>query len=171
MFPALTLSSGRAAAIDTFQRLRLQGRLASLWYALHSGEGYLKDFDTSAPTCQESRRYLGLQDVPVDQITGSLGRSRDFDPAFRPIKSHLRDRWVAVYLLAGTDGWEPVRLHKVGAEYYVEDGHHRVSVSRQRGMAYVQAEVWEYTPLPCPLPACPRQLHQRHLGQLEAACG
>jgi ParB-like chromosome segregation protein Spo0J len=35
-------------------------------------------------------------------------------------------------------------VHKVGDHYYVEDGHHRVSIAQALGMAYIQAKVWEY---------------------------
>jgi hypothetical protein len=35
-------------------------------------------------------------------------------------------------------------VHKVGDHYYVEDGHHRVSVARALGIAFIQAKVWEY---------------------------
>jgi hypothetical protein len=172
-FPALTLNSSRAAAVESFQRLHLRGRFGLLWNALHNDDRHLKDFAASAPLRRESRKYLGLREIQVGQITGSLGRGRDFDPAFRPLKSHLRDRWVSVYLLAGNGGWEPVRLHKLGEDYYVEDGHHRVSVARQQGMAYVRAEVWEYVLQPCQPPTCvqpPRRGHF-HPARSVPACG
>jgi hypothetical protein len=39
----------------------------------------------------------------------------------------------------------PVELIRVGDVYFVRDGHHRVSVARALGQAYIDAEVtvWE----------------------------
>jgi hypothetical protein len=37
-----------------------------------------------------------------------------------------------------------LRAFKVGENYYVEDGHNRVSVARALGMLSIRAEVWEY---------------------------
>ena len=81
----------------------------------------------------QSPQFLGDEDIPVERIIGSLGRARDFDREFRPLKRHLRDRWVRVYLDLEADRWEPIRVHKLGDEYFVEDGHHRVSVARHTG--------------------------------------
>jgi hypothetical protein len=93
---------------------------------------------------QPNSRYLGNQVVPIAQITGSVGRDADFDRNFRPLKSHLRNRWVRVFLLSQRTGWPRIRAHKVGRQYFVEDGHHRVSVAHLLGMRSIQAEVWEY---------------------------
>ncbi|MDH4138850.1 MAG: hypothetical protein OEW09_19365, partial [Anaerolineae bacterium] len=38
-------------------------------------------------------RYLGLQDVPLDHIVGSVGRYQDFTRAFFPRWDDLQDRW------------------------------------------------------------------------------
>jgi len=35
----------------------------------------------------------------------------------------------------------PVSLYEVGGIYFVRDGHHRVSVSRQEGIQYIEAEI------------------------------
>jgi hypothetical protein len=40
-----------------------------------------------------SQVYLGLREVPVSQIVGSVGRHRDFDRAFLPSKPDLGTRW------------------------------------------------------------------------------
>ena len=38
-------------------------------------------------------QYLGLRDVPLDQIVGSVGRYRDFTRAFSPRRRSLQERW------------------------------------------------------------------------------
>lgn len=90
-------------------------------------------------------RYLDLQDVPLVQIAGSVGRYADFTRAFLPRSAHLQDRWQRVEQLV-MSGRElpPVELYKVGQVYFVRDGNHRVSVARQRGATHVCALVWEY---------------------------
>jgi hypothetical protein len=35
-------------------------------------------------------------------------------------------------------------LYQVGDLFFVEDGHHRISVARQLGAQSIEAEVWEY---------------------------
>jgi len=37
----------------------------------------------------------------------------------------------------------PVELYQVGQVYFVRDGHHRISVARERGQEYIEAEVIE----------------------------
>jgi hypothetical protein len=83
-------------------------------------------------------------DIPVKEIIGTLYRHSDFDRQFRPLKKNLRDRWINIYLLQQNEGWPPILVHKVGSHYYVEDGHHRVSVARSLGILFIQARVWEY---------------------------
>jgi len=89
--------------------------------------------------------YLGLQDVPLDQIVGSVGRYRDFTRAFFPRQEDLQDRWQRIdWLVTGGMGLPPIELYKVGQAYFVHDGHHRVSVARQHRAPTIQAHVWEY---------------------------
>jgi len=91
------------------------------------------------------RNYLGLQDVPLNQIRGSVGRYRDFTMTFLPRYDKMRDRWVKVGTLAEAEGMPPIELYKVGDAYFVLDGNHRVSVARHLGAFTIQAHVWEFT--------------------------
>jgi uncharacterized ParB-like nuclease family protein len=97
------------------------------------------------------QHYLGLREVPVAQIVGSLGRYRDFDRAFLPKQDRTRSRWVSI----DSAQYEhtilpPVDLYKVGEIYFVRDGNHRVSVARERGQEFVDANVIEIE-IPVPL--------------------
>jgi hypothetical protein len=150
MFPALTFTCQRSAAINAFQRFRQRGQLAALWAKLTGESPYLEAFDG----LQADRKFLGLQTIPVRSITGSVNRSRDFDARFRPLKKHLRDRWAGAFLRSNTDRWPPISVNKMGETYFVEDGHHRVSVANFLGMLYIQAEVWEYPPQAVQAQAC-----------------
>ena len=90
---------------------------------------------------------LGLQEVPLDQIVGSVGRYRDFTRTFLPRSDGLRERWAAVEDRGKEGGLPPVELYKVGEAYFVRDGNHRVSVARAQGGPDIEAFVWEYPSL------------------------
>ena len=61
---------------------------------------------------------LGTRTVPVEKIVGSVGRA---------------------YHRGGD--LPPVVLRKLGDEYFVEDGNHRVSVASFQGVEWIDAEV------------------------------
>ena len=167
MFPAMTFTCQRSAAINAFQRFHQRGQLSALWAKLTGTYPYLEEFDCYAVRLQEGRRYLGVQATPLQAITGSLGRGRDFDRKFRPLKKHLRDRWVGALLRSGAESWPPISVDKVGEVYFVEDGHHRVSVANFLDMAYIQAEVWEYPPHSVQAQVCQPAAGQVARGRIE----
>ena len=90
------------------------------------------------------RRFLGRRTVELAKVVGSVGRCRDFDRAFLPVCSCLGERWRGVdTALREGKRLPPVRLYKLSGRYFVEDGNHRVSVSRYRGLSLIEAEVTE----------------------------
>jgi hypothetical protein len=87
------------------------------------------------------RTYLGLQEIPIDRIVGSVDRSADFRRDFRPQRRLSRSR-LANLRGAFPDGVMPaINVFEVGGAYFVEDGHHRVALARERGADYIDAEV------------------------------
>jgi hypothetical protein len=91
-----------------------------------------------------SQVYAGMREVPVSQIVGSVGRHRDFDRAFLPSKPDLGTRWRRIdEIMDRGEELPPVSLYKIGDVYFVQDGNHRVSVARQRGVEMIDAEVIE----------------------------
>jgi hypothetical protein len=48
-----------------------------------------------------------------------------------------------MWMLQKTTGWSSIKVYQVGNLYFVEDGHHRVSVARQLGLKLIEAEIWE----------------------------
>lgn len=128
-----------------FRRARFRSLLHALRSALSGHSRDLLAFDE----VREKLRlggpvYRGVQAVPVDKILGSVNRYRDFDRLFLPTQSHTADRWRKV-----NRAWyqeislPPVQLYKVGEVYFVVDGNHRVSVARDRGQTFIDAEVRE----------------------------
>ncbi len=88
--------------------------------------------------------YLGMRTVEVEKITGSVGRYRDFDGDFLPLKRSMGDRWGRIdRAYHRGDELPAVSLYKVGDAYFVRDGNHRVSVARYHGVAAIDAEVVE----------------------------
>lgn len=92
----------------------------------------------------------GIQEVAIERIVGSLGRSKEFERTFLPLRESARQRWQAIERLAeGPEGFPPVELYQVGEAYFVIDGHHRISVLRAMHAPTVEAWVKEFvTPVP-----------------------
>jgi len=94
----------------------------------------------------ENRRRLGRRTVRVDRVVGSVGRWREFDGGFMPARASA-GRWKRVDLAFRTGlDLPPVVLYKLGEDYYVVDGNHRVSVARFEGVEMIDAEVTEFFP-------------------------
>ena len=116
---ALALVRGKPAELLSFEDIRTRLRL-------------------------REENYRGLQEVPLDQIAGSVGRYREFTSKFLPKQNKMQERWSRVYAQAsGMMGLPPIELYKVGDVYFVRDGNHRVSVARQLGSKTIQAHVTE----------------------------
>ncbi|MBN2083664.1 MAG: universal stress protein [Anaerolineales bacterium] len=90
----------------------------------------------------------GVQNIPLDSIVGSVGRYTDFSRTFLPKNPSDEERWAKVMTLV-TDpqggGLPPIEVIKLGDVYFVQDGHHRVSVARQLGAQTIEAYVNEIT--------------------------
>lgn len=128
-FQAAYSSAQRSAFIDTIRR-----RAASL--------------PTLADICGDLSRYRqlprGLKTIPLAQIVGSEGRAHAFDRRFLPRSTFLKERWSRV-ALAMSQGVRlpPIQVYKLGDQYYVCDGNHRVSVARHRGQEQIEANITE----------------------------
>ncbi len=130
-----------------WEQARRQAFIQDILSALTQRQGDLLPFDQVRSSLHlTNARYLGLQDVPLDQIVGSVGRSQDFTRAFFPRGGIARERWREIaHLTAIIDGnLPPVELYQVGQLYFVRDGNHRVSAARQQERLCIEAHVWEY---------------------------
>lgn len=86
----------------------------------------------------------GLQTVEIDKIVGSVGRYRDFDDAFLPRSNDLSERWRRISRAFYDEvSLPPAQLYRVGEVYFVLDGNHRVSVAKEMGVKFIDAEVME----------------------------
>jgi len=66
--------------------------------------------------------YSGIRPVEVEKITGSVGRYRDFDASFLPLKKCMGERWGRVDRAYQRGKELPaMSLYKVGGDYFVRD--------------------------------------------------
>jgi uncharacterized ParB-like nuclease family protein len=121
----------------------LRGRLGQVIGRLLHRDGHLSDYENVLKSGDLRNSHDGgLRTVSINRIRGSLGRTEDFDSAFRPLKAHTRSRWLSV-----ASAWvdetalPPVELVQVGKHYFVRDGHHRLSVARAFGQESIEAFV------------------------------
>ena len=93
----------------------------------------------------EGRSSGGVLEIPVDRIVGSVApdaKTGDFDPGFLPVNRRMRERWTRIYqAMVEGDELPPIDVYKVDDNYYVIDGHHRVSVARNLGRPMINARV------------------------------
>jgi hypothetical protein len=137
----------RAEARRLFARMEMDGKLHRLMHTLKRKPSRLLNRATfQSASCIPNRHYAGRISVPIDLIQGSEGRTQDFDDAFYPLHDRMQGRWVNVASVRLADeGLPPVELLHNDGIYFVRDGHHRISVAKALGEAYIDAEVIEET--------------------------
>lgn len=128
-----------------FARARSKSFLRDLWSLLSGKRNTLLSYDEVKEKLHIGGPiHRGVRTVEVGKIVGSVNRYRDFDQAFLPARNSLADRWQRVDRAFYEDvSLPPVVLYKVGDIYFVVDGHHRVSVAREQGQEFLEAEVRE----------------------------
>jgi hypothetical protein len=126
-----------------FERARHKASWRSVLMRLVRRRNHLLRFDEVRRHLQaQGHRSLGIYQVPLDAIVGSVGRYHDFDAAFLPRQSQTKGRWLSIDRAHYDDvHLPPVELYKLGQTYFVKDGNHRVSVARERGQMFIDAVV------------------------------
>ena len=132
--------------VHLFDRARQNGRLQRLKCLRSRSQNVLLDLGEPKSRFTYSQRYEGLRTVSIDSIVGTLGRGKDFDRYFHPLSDRMRDRWISIARARQKE--TPlglVSLIRLNENYFVMDGHHRISVARTLGEFSVDAEVivWE----------------------------
>ncbi len=101
---------------------------------------------------QTGRAALGVREIPVDAIVGTVGRTNDFTRTFLPRRSDDEQRWAGLMAFVqenSLDSLPPIEVYQIGTAYFVQDGHHRVSIARKLGIQFITAYVTEvYTRVP-----------------------
>jgi hypothetical protein len=130
-----------------FHRALLKASLHGMWDRMRrrsSHEHLLAFEEAKSEWVRSSQAYRGMRVVGVERIIGSVGRYKDFDGSFLPRKMSMCERWSRVDS-AYHQGVElpAVSLYKIGDEYFVRDGNHRVSVAHYHKVVTIDAEVVE----------------------------
>lgn len=104
----------------------------------------LLSYDEVKPYYSASESYGGVRPIEIDKIVGSVDRYRDFDHYFLPRANRPINRWIGIRH-ARLEGIElpAIQVYKMGEIYFVKDGHHRVSVAREDGQKFIDAEIIE----------------------------
>ena len=133
------------SALNDFERARRQAALQQTLARLRGGSVDLLKYD-------EVRKQLkvtgiaerGIQDIPLEAIVGSVGRSGDYTRDFMPIHDSDEQRWARVQTaFLSLTGVPPIEVYQIGEAYFVRDGNHRVSVARRLGNKTIEGYVTE----------------------------
>ncbi len=139
-----------AESFRNFSRARMSAFWQEVWGFMTGQSIDLLRFEEVKNRLRlRDERYIGLKEIELDKIVGSVGRYKDFTRSFLPRTNAIRSRWQRLDAMArGPSGFPPIEVYRVGEVYFVIDGNHRVSVARQLGAKTIEAYVTE---LPTPV--------------------
>jgi hypothetical protein len=130
----------RLSAVKSFEQAYSRGRRGQLLARIFGKQNHLQTLD--AQPISSHRSTSRIVTVPIRKIKGSLGRSGDFDANFNPLRERSRSRWVSILTaIQSRTPMPPVELVQVGDNYYVQDGHHRISVARSLDQEAIEARI------------------------------
>ena len=144
--PRSTAPYPASLAVSKYRRLASHSLIRYLLHLFHQQAGdTLLSFDQVQQLLRNRTEVdRGTQLIAIDHIVGSVGRYRDFDRAFLPLKGANQNRWqqldVAINELRDLP---PIDVYKIGDVYFVRDGNHRVSVAKANGLTHLEATVTE----------------------------
>lgn len=132
-------------AKDDFDDALRKGYWRSIFSWLTQNNNNLLPFDEVRKYIPlKGQHYIGLRQIPLNQIVGSVGRYNDFDRAFLPLHRFTSGRWISIDRAHLEDViLPPIEVYKIGQAYFVKDGNHRVSVARERGQIEIDADIIE----------------------------
>jgi len=138
----------RADVEDDFLRARRHQVLARLAQRLRrepDDVNVIMPFDeVVAALGFRSERRLGLQTIQLNAVVGTVDSTRDFDRRFRPTTGRVRERWERLALAQRRgEPIPPIDVYRIGDLYFVQDGHHRVSIAIATGAKTIEAYVTE----------------------------
>ena len=88
-----------------------------------------------------TRRDLGVQEIAVAQIIGSVSRAHEFDGCFRPLTDRLRKVLAEIKRAKPNAADSAIAVYQVDHAYFVVDGHKRLSLAVEEGREAIDAEV------------------------------
>lgn len=90
----------------------------------------------------------GTSLVPLERIVGSVGRYRDFDSQFNPKRDNSGDERLRAIVQRMREGrsFPPVSLYQIKDDFFILDGHHRVTAAKELGHSDIRACILELMP-------------------------
>jgi hypothetical protein len=86
--------------------------------------------------------YVGVREIPISRVVGSVDRAVDFDRLFKPrARGDLRKRLKSLREAFPDGAMPPISVYEASGLYFVSDGHHRVALARADGAEFIDAEV------------------------------
>lgn len=145
----IATQASRQPLIDLSLIMKLGGYLSKLKPNRASRADRLMTLaDVEASCISLGYACQGRQRVPLRQIRGTVspGRCQDFDTNFQPLNRREQRRCQELASLRQQGVLlPPVFLIRVADIYFVQDGHHRISVAQALGEPEIEAvvTVWE----------------------------
>ena len=126
------------------RRARLHGLRRRL--ARSAGTGRLQPFEQTRRSVGAYGGFRrGRSTVEVARIVGSAGKHDQFDDEFMPLRGASPERWKRMdRAYRSGEQLPPVSLYRLDGDYFVQDGHHRVSVARFHGAEWIDADITEF---------------------------
>jgi hypothetical protein len=128
---------------DTYERARWQearNRIAKVVQG-QQPDNLMDLDDVQGRLALFQQSYVGVRPIRVDEIVGSVDKSKDFDKDFRPRTDRSKRRWEQIERAFPRGDFPPIDVYQVDNTYYVIDGHHRVGVARARGIEFIDADI------------------------------
>lgn len=91
-----------------------------------------------------TRVDLGVQEIPIAQIIGSVSRAHEFDRSFRPQSDRLRKVLAQIRATRPDAADTAINVYQVDHAYFVVDGHKRLSLAIAEGREQIDAEVGRF---------------------------
>jgi hypothetical protein len=133
----------RRTVIPIYWKARFLGWLRRTWSNLTGSDHRLLHLDKlNAKASVSSWRYVGIQNVLINQIIGCESPCAEFDRAFYPTPSHDKSRWLHAAIAKRLGRSEPpIELIHTPRGYFVQTGEYQISVARASGESTMPAYV------------------------------
>ena len=107
--------------------------------------GSLLEFEEVRRRLQLGTRVdIGVQEIAIDQIIGSMGRAHEFDGCFRPRTQRLRKVLAQIKAARPDAADTAISVYQVDHAYFVVDGHKRLSLAVAEGREQIDADVGRF---------------------------
>ena len=107
--------------------------------------GALLEFEEVRRRLQLGTRHdLGVQEIAITQIIGSVSRAHEFDGCFRPRTDRLRKLLAEIRQAKPNAADSAILVYQVDHAYFVVDGHKRLSLAVAEGREVIDAHVGRF---------------------------